>query len=73
MFYFGVGRGGASVMVAFLKNLINWMRDTMPLYTAGVNPSGLDSQYAHKISLIWKDGTWCMFIVMLEILGVELA
>jgi len=61
MFYYGVGKGAAHIMVAYSKDLINWIRDPIPLYTAGSNPSGLDKQYAHKISLIWKDKMWYMF------------
>ena len=63
MFYFGVGKGGAHVMVAFSKDLINWVKDQSPIYTAGANPSGLDKQYAHKISIVWnpRNETWYMF------------
>jgi hypothetical protein len=63
MFYFGVGKGGAHIMVAFSKDLLHWISDTNPLYTAGANPSGLDKQHAHKISLIWNplSATWFMF------------
>jgi len=63
MFYFGVGKGGAHIMVAFSKDLVHWVSDANPLYTAGANPSGLDKQHAHKISLIWNpmSETWFMF------------
>ena len=63
MFYFGVGKGGAHIMISFSKDLKHWVRDPTPLYTAGANPSGLDKQYAHKISLIWNPHKemWCMF------------
>ena len=61
MLYFGVGKGGAHIMVAYSKDLIQWVRDPIPLYTAGSNPSGLDKQYAHKISLIFHNGIWYMF------------
>ena len=54
MFYFGVGRGGAHIMVAFSRDLMHWTADPEPLYKAGGNPSGLDKQYAHKISLVWN-------------------
>ena len=54
MFYFGVGNGGAHIMVAFSKDLVYWVSDTVPLYCAGENPSGIDKQHAHKISLIWN-------------------
>jgi len=63
MFYFGVGKGGAHIMVAFSKDLLHWVRDPTPLYTAGENPSGLDKHYAHKISLVWdsRNERLCMF------------
>ncbi|MBT3296981.1 MAG: hypothetical protein HN383_17070 [Verrucomicrobia bacterium] len=54
MFYFGVGQGGAHIMAAFSRDLVNWTADPEPLYKAGGNPSGLDKQYAHKISLVWN-------------------
>ncbi len=52
MFYFGAGHGGAHIMAAFSRDLLHWTADPEPLYKAGGNPSGLDSQYAHKISLV---------------------
>ncbi|MCZ7641112.1 MAG: hypothetical protein M5U12_36695 [Verrucomicrobia bacterium] len=60
MFYFGVGRGGAHIMVAFSRDLVHWTAHPEPLYRAGGNPSGLDGQYAHKISLVYhpKDDTF---------------
>jgi hypothetical protein len=54
MFYFGVGRGGAHIMIAFSRDLVHWTAHPEPLYKAGGNPSGLDQQYAHKISLVWN-------------------
>jgi hypothetical protein len=54
MFYFGVGRGGAHVMAAFSRDLLHWTAHPEPLYQAGGNPSGLDKQYAHKISLVYN-------------------
>ncbi len=54
MIYFGVGRGGAHVMAAFSHDLLNWTSHPEPLYAAGGNPSGLDKQYAHKISLVFE-------------------
>jgi autotransporter-associated beta strand protein len=53
-FFFGVGAGGAHIMAAFSWDLYNWTVDPTPLYLAGGNPSGLDSSYAHKISLVWN-------------------
>ena len=52
MFYFGVGKGGAHIMSAFSQDLQHWTSHSEPLYKAGGHPGGLDSQYAHKISLI---------------------
>ncbi|MCB0689085.1 MAG: hypothetical protein KDC53_21250 [Saprospiraceae bacterium] len=63
MFYFGVGQGGAHIMVAFSHDLKNWTIDPDPLYKRGGNPSGLDAKYAHKISLVWNPAneTFYMF------------
>ncbi len=52
MFYFGVGQGGAHIMAAFSRDLVNWTAHPEPLYKAGGHPGGLDKQYAHKISLV---------------------
>ncbi|HOW67283.1 MAG TPA: hypothetical protein P5186_08340 [Candidatus Paceibacterota bacterium] len=57
MFYFGVGRGGAHIMIAFSRDLVHWTTHPEPLYQAGGNPSGLDKQYAHKISLVYNSKT----------------
>lgn len=54
MIYFGVGRGGAHIMAAFSRDLVHWTAHPDPLYPAGGNPSGLDKQYAHKISLVYN-------------------
>jgi len=54
MFYFGVGRGGAHIMVAFSRDLLHWTAHPEPLYRAGGHPGGLDNQYAHKISLVYS-------------------
>lgn len=53
-FFFGVGKGGAHIIVAFSRDLYHWTVDPDPLYKAGGNPSGLDKKYAHKISLVWN-------------------
>ena len=53
-FFFGVGRDGAHIMAAFSRDLYHWTVDPDPLYKAGGNPSDLDKQYAHKISLVWN-------------------
>ena len=63
MFYFGVGHGTASIMIAFSSDLMHWTADPEPLYKGGGNPSGLDKQYAHKTSLVYnpKNDTFYMF------------
>jgi len=62
MFYFGVGRGGAHIMAAFSRDLETWVAHPEPLYKAGGNPSGLDSQYAHKISLVYHPGNETFYL-----------
>lgn len=54
MIYFGVGHGGAHIMAAFSRDLTHWTAHPEPLYKAGGNPSGLDSQFAHKVSLVYR-------------------
>ena len=63
MFYFGVGHGAAHIMIAFSRDLVHWTAHPEPLYKAGGNPSGLDKQHAHKISLVFnpKNETFYMF------------
>jgi len=62
-FFFGVGQGGAHIMAAFSRDLYHWTVDPEPIYKAGGNPSGLDNQYAHKVSLVWNPSnkTYYMF------------
>jgi predicted GH43/DUF377 family glycosyl hydrolase len=62
-FFFGVGNDGAHIMVAFSRDLHNWTVDPEPIYKANGNPSGIDSRYAHKISLVWNPAneTYYMF------------
>lgn len=62
MFYFGVGRGGAHVMIAFSRDLVHWTAHPEPLYVAGGHPMGLDRQYAHKISLVWEPKTETFYL-----------
>lgn len=57
MFFFGVGRGGAHIMVAYSYDLEHWVTDPKPLYEAGAHPLDLDAKYAHKISLVWQEDT----------------
>ena len=64
MFYFGLGANGhANIMAAFSTDLLNWTASPQPLYLAGGNPSGLDSTYAHKISLVYnsQNDTYYMY------------
>lgn len=62
-FFFGVGQGGAHIMVAFSRDLYSWTVDPEPIYKAGGNPSGIDEKYAHKISIVWNPAneTYYMF------------
>jgi hypothetical protein len=41
-------------MAAFSRDLVRWTADSNPLNKAGGHPSGLDKQYAHKISLVYN-------------------
>lgn len=63
MLYFGVGHGGAHIMAAFSRDLLHWTKVVEPLYKAGGHPKGLDSKYAHKISLVYNEvnSTFYMF------------
>jgi hypothetical protein len=63
MFYFGVNLAGAHIMAAFSRDLIHWTSCPEPLYKAGGHPGGLDSDYAHKISLVYNpaNDTYYMF------------
>ncbi|HUU30265.1 MAG TPA: hypothetical protein VM123_20865 [archaeon] len=62
MFYFGVGHGGAHIMAAFSRDLVHWTAHPEPLYKAGGNPSGLDTEYAHKTSLVYNPNTDTFFL-----------
>jgi predicted GH43/DUF377 family glycosyl hydrolase len=61
--YFGVGRGGAHIMIAFSHDLMQWTAHPEPLYKAGGHPGGLDKTYAHKVSLVYnpQNDTFYMF------------
>jgi predicted GH43/DUF377 family glycosyl hydrolase len=61
-FFFGVGGGSAHIMAAFSRDLVRWTVDPEPLYKAGGNPSGLDKQYAHKISLVWNPASETFYL-----------
>ncbi len=63
MIFFGVGRGGAHIMAAYSYDLVQWTVDPEPLYKAKGHPNGLDSQYAHKVSILWnpENETFYMF------------
>jgi predicted GH43/DUF377 family glycosyl hydrolase len=54
MIYFGVARGQAHIMAAFSRDLKHWTAHPEPIYKAGGNPTGLDKQYAHKVSLVYN-------------------
>jgi hypothetical protein len=57
MFYFGLGdgtNGHADIMVAFARELEGpWEKDLVPLYKAGGHPMGIDSEHAHKVSVVY--------------------
>eukprot|EP00823_Brevimastigomonas_motovehiculus_P002692 TRINITY_DN1620_c0_g1_i1.p1 TRINITY_DN1620_c0_g1~~TRINITY_DN1620_c0_g1_i1.p1 ORF type:complete len:372 (-),score=41.30 TRINITY_DN1620_c0_g1_i1:142-1257(-) len=58
MIYFGgLKDGHADIMIAFSTDLIQWEKDPTPLYKGGGHPTGLDSDHAHKISLIYRPDT----------------
>jgi hypothetical protein len=59
---FGVGKGGAHIMAAFSRDLQRWTSHPEPLYKAGGHPGELDSQFAHKISLVHNpaNDTFCL-------------
>jgi predicted GH43/DUF377 family glycosyl hydrolase len=63
MFYFGVGKGGAHIMMAFSRDLVHWTSHPEPIYKAGGHPDGLDKQYAHKISIVYnpKNDTFYLY------------
>ena len=64
MFYFGLGdasSGHADIMMARSFNLLQWEKDPVPLYKAGGHPNGIDAQHAHKISLIYHNGTGFLY------------
>lgn len=71
MLYFGVGHGGAHIMVAFSRDLYHWTADPEPLYKAGGHPSGLDKKYAHKIALAWNPAneTYYMYYCAVGVKG----
>ena len=50
-------------MTAFSRDLYDWTVDPDPIYKGGGNPSGLDREYAHKVSLVWNpaNGAFYMF------------
>ncbi len=54
MIFFGVGQGHAHIMAAFSRDLLAWTVDPEPLYRAGAHPGGLDTEHAHKVSLVYN-------------------
>ncbi len=63
MFYFGLKSEHAHVMLAFSRDLLHWTSRREPIVLAGGHPLGLDSDHAHKISLVYnsKNETWHLF------------
>ncbi len=63
MFYFGCDGQDADIMTAFSTDLLHWTANPTPLYAAGGNSSGLDSSFAHKISLVYnsRNDTYYMY------------
>ncbi|HTL52409.1 MAG TPA: hypothetical protein VL860_07545 [Planctomycetota bacterium] len=63
MFYFGVAKGHAHILIAFSFDLLHWTAHPEPLYAAGGHPNGLDEQYAHKTSLVYnpRTDTWFLY------------
>jgi len=54
MFYFGNGKDGVHIMAAFSRDLLHWTSHPEPLYKSGGHPNGLDSDCAHKVSLVYN-------------------
>jgi predicted GH43/DUF377 family glycosyl hydrolase len=71
MIYFGVGCGAAHIMIAFSRDLVHWTSDPEPLYKAGGNPSGLDKQYAHKMSLVFNPQNDTFYLFYNAVPGVK--
>jgi hypothetical protein len=44
-----------------LKRRLRRDKDERPLYRAGGHPNGIDSQFAHKVSIIYKDGVGYLY------------
>ena len=63
MFYFGLKKDHAHIMIAFSRDLLHWTSRCEPLYRAGGHPDKLDQEHAHKISLVWnpQNQTWYLF------------
>ncbi len=62
MIYFGVARGHAHIMVAFSRDLLAWTSHPDPLYQAGGHPQGLDTEHAHKSSLVQHPTTCTRYL-----------
>eukprot|EP00039_Didymoeca_costata_P023566 m.7531 g.7531 ORF g.7531 m.7531 type:complete len:475 (-) comp3729_c0_seq2:12-1436(-) len=77
MFYFGLGDGSdghADILIAFSTDMVHWDRDPEPLYKAGGHPKGIDSQYAHKISIIYdSEGIGYLYYTAVGKLGRGIA
>ncbi|MFP4541819.1 MAG: hypothetical protein ACLFR7_09330 [Opitutales bacterium] len=62
MFFFGVGQGGAHIMLAFSHDLVSWTVDPEPIYRRGGHPHGLDAEYAHKVSPVWNPANGVLYL-----------
>ena len=51
----------AGICAAYSRDLRRWDRDEYPLYRAGGHPMGIDTDHAHKISILYVNGTGYMF------------
>lgn len=47
--------GHADICIAFSTDLKRWDKESTPLYRAGGHPSGIDTDHAHKVSIIFDD------------------
>ncbi|MDR2439366.1 MAG: hypothetical protein LBE12_08365 [Planctomycetaceae bacterium] len=63
MFYIGVGKDGASIMIAFSRDLLKWTAAPEPLYKFNEHQTNLNKESVHKISLVYnpKNKTFYMF------------
>jgi predicted GH43/DUF377 family glycosyl hydrolase len=74
MFYFGNGKFGVCILVAFSTDLEHWTQERDPLYKPGGHPGGYDKNGALKISLVWNpvNEVYYMFYNMLSPRGMNI-